>query len=309
MQDLASVVMGADAAEESGLVARGEDVGNQMPGLVFKAVMRHGWPMIWRGLMLAGVCGVALPLVAEVSSLTEGRYQLIVHRNPFSLVPPKVEPPPAAKPVTNPPVEVPKLQLSGISVGPGGRYAWLVAPVAPPKRTNAVYWKVREGEGHEGVDVIEIDPRTRSVRVNNNGTMMVLDLTKDSPAPVGPVVVPGQPAAAGAGRPGARPGVATPVVPGARPVLPSQPGAVPGLTPRQAGTGNLRTVGSNPTGLATASPTLQGVPARQLRTPTAEAAGPVDPAVQWIQMRAAEEVARQRGQLQPPTPPLPGAYE
>jgi hypothetical protein len=299
-------------------------------GVVFKELVGYGFGM--NGIRLAG-CGILAGMIAgaavraEVTEAGGARYKLIIDRNMFNLV----DPPPAPKvtpPPTNPPTPPLKILLSGISVGPRGKFAWLVVPPTPGKTNLAQYWKVREGEQQGDVKVLQVNPGDRTVKVENGGITAVLDLAKDAPAVVGPAVVPGMPAGV-PGRPGVvpgRPGVAqaipipNPAVGAAgRPTpypatgqLAGQPGsrssmaspAVRGVTanPALGGGAPSLTVGSP--GATASFPGSRTIPARPMRTETPPPELQ-DPAAQWLLMRAQEEQASRLGIPHPPTPPEP----
>jgi hypothetical protein len=267
---------------------------------------------------------------AWADELPQSRYGVIVARNAFGLV----DPPPPAAPA--PPPAAPSavqlnLQLAGISAGPSGTYAWLVAPPKPGGNTNTLYFKLKEwspeNPDEQGeLKVLAINPRERTVKVENAGVVAVLELNKDSPVPTGPASVPGAPGASGGPvptlAPGARPTRPVPGAagPGGARVLAPTPGVTgragtasfPSASLRQPGETTVPTrvgtfnVGGGAGGL-TAGTGGRVVPARPVRTSPEEQL-PQDPAVQWLMIRAQEEAARGEGVAFPPTPPMfPGA--
>jgi hypothetical protein len=93
--------------------------------------------LIAASLAISVVGRAETPSPSQVSALGDARYQSILERNAFNLQKPPDPPPPK----TNPPVVVPlnlKLQVSGITVGPSGKFAWLVVP-QQPGRTNTQF--------------------------------------------------------------------------------------------------------------------------------------------------------------------------
>jgi hypothetical protein len=269
---------------------------------------------VWPVAVLTGLCwgGTAL---GEPVTVDEGRYQLILERNPFSLKDPP--PPPAAPAPSNPPPVEVNLKFSGISLTSVGKYAYFVVPPTPGKNTNTLYWKISEGDRQGDVEVLSINYEEGEVTVKNAGQQVVLTLKENAPEPTGPASVPRPP--------GARPGVPRP--PGARPAVPvpnrtsrtpsaavrtTQPGRAGGssaVVPR-AGSARSTTPAASRNSLTT--PRNPGsvsysrtVPARTVRTAPAQAE-PVDPAMQWLLLKAQEEQARSEGIALPPTPPIPG---
>jgi hypothetical protein len=272
-----------------------------------------------RGLLATGLVGLATAL-AEVIEPPQARYGLIIDRNAFGLSDPPPPAPPQAPPPAPPPAQL-NLQLAGISVGPEGKFAWLVAPPKPGQNTNTLYLKLREWspqnpDEQDDVKVLSINTQDRTVRVENAGVVAVLELDKDSPAPQGPAVVPGAPGAPAAGaRPGTRPAarqVPAPGAAGARVVPPPAGGAtLPSAAVRQVGTTTTptrqatATLGAGGSQGYTTTPGGRVVPARPVRS-APEEQGVRDPAMQWLMLRAQEQAAQSQGVPFPPTPPVPG---
>lgn len=125
--------------------------------------------------------GSALLLVLSASCFADDRYLGILHHNPFRLVAPS--PPVTADPAP-PPEPAPtlsNLQLSGISSGPDGQFAWVVLPAEAGQRTNAHYLKLSIGDRQEGILVVGIDQPRRTVTVNQHGQVRTLSLDSDAP--------------------------------------------------------------------------------------------------------------------------------
>ncbi len=286
--------------------------------------MAYGSAMIGRtGTLLLGILAVFCPIepaCSEVSDPVASTYQVILDRNAFGLKPHLTNAPP---PPTNPPPVKLNVQLSGITVDPSGKWAWLVVPPTPGKNTNELYWRLQEGQEQGDLRVLEINARARTVTVLNAGAQATLDFLNNSPA--APTQLAAQPAVgAGGAVPGrgvVRPGVPQPAAGAIRNLPGAPPGAAPGGAPGAGGTASITGPGlsrltATPTagGLSVAaspSPTasIGTIPSRTVRTPTAEVIDtsvPVDPAAQWLRMKAEEAAARSQGVQFPPIPPMPG---
>ena len=126
----------------------------------------------------AGVILVAgPPLRAIVPDVSVSQYQGIPERNVFGLRPP----PPQASP-TNTPAALPKIILTGITTILDSKRALMkVAPangkqVEPGKELSLI---LTEGQREGDIEVLQIDEKAGSVKVNNSGTVMVLTFEKD----------------------------------------------------------------------------------------------------------------------------------
>ncbi len=190
------------------------------------------------------LCAVAFLAAAAQLSAVETRsttrdYQTIVERNPFGLKPP---PPPPAPP-TN---EQPKIEfyLTGItSIGkaPGDKRAYLMSKDAK----SPAYYSLKEGQSKDGLEVVEIDAKNKSVKVRNNGIEKLMTFANDR-IPEAKVAAPAPGIPGGPGGPGAHPG---------------QPGIPPPM-PNAAGPGgNVPNAGmNNPSG------NPRNIPSRSLRS-------------------------------------------
>lgn len=124
-------------------------------------------------------------------------YQGIVERNVFGLKPP---PPPPDPEANKPPP--PKIILTGILSGSvfGGKRALMKTPPAPvkpgEKPKGEQYYILNEGQREGDIEVLDIDDKAGSVKVNNSGTVVTLTLEKDgqklpsTPAPPMPQGIP-----------------------------------------------------------------------------------------------------------------------
>jgi len=152
------------------------------------------------------VCSAAIAIGADSGN----PYQAIVDRNVFGLKPP----PPPGKPEEKK-VDLPPITLTGITTILGNKRA-LMNVQSPGKPPNSLI--LAEGQREGEIEVLEIDEKAGSVKINQSGTVVSLNFEKNGaklPAAVPAVMpVPGQvnPVAA-AGTPQAP----IPYVPGAPP--------------------------------------------------------------------------------------------
>lgn len=168
--------------------------------------MKYGGKMV---ACIAGglaLCTAASAITAESSA---NPYQTIIDRNVFSLKPPT--PPPDPAEVNKAPAL--KITLTGITTILGNKRVLMktAAPQAkpgePPKTEQS--YILTEGQRDGDIEVLEIDDKAGSVKVNNAGSVMTLTFEKDGaklPATQAPVPL---------GVPGAPPARAFPQPPGA----------------------------------------------------------------------------------------------
>jgi len=119
-------------------------------------------------------------------------YQGIVDRNVFGLKPPPAPP----RPEDNKPPP-PKITLTGITTILGNKRALMnvAMPPKPPDPAKQKSFILAEGQRDGDIEVLEIDETSGTVKVDDFGTVMVLDINKDgaklpatplAPAPVAP---------------------------------------------------------------------------------------------------------------------------
>lgn len=257
-------------------------------------------------LALACLVGAGMSLACADVAEPKGRdvYDVIVVRNPFGLK----DPPPALGPeATNPPPVKVDVKITGITANPTGKKAWFMIPPQPGKSANPKYFSVAEGGKENDIEVLEINENAATVKILNAGVSVVLNFREHGLAAPATLAVPGVAPAPGQGGrvPGVNPGVpvsAAAYAPSAAGLAPApmaqavaHAGAQPGVQPGVEGAGMSST---------------RTIPSRNLRTaPIDTTAAPqpaVDPAIQYIQLKAQEEAARQRGIAFPPVPTLPG---
>ncbi len=136
---------------------------------------------------------VAAEIQAMVPDTAHSQYEAIPERNVFGL-----RPPPAQAAPTNPPAQLPKIILTGITTILGNKRALMkVQPAAmkPNETSKELSLILTEGQREGEIEVLQIDENAGSVRVNNSGSMMTLTFEKDGaklPA-TAPTAVPGVP--------------------------------------------------------------------------------------------------------------------
>jgi hypothetical protein len=173
-----------------------------------------------------------------------------VERNVFGLKPPPAPPDPE---VNKPPP--PKITLTGITTILGNKRALLkfTPPVTKAgEQPKEQAFTLAEGQGEGGLEVLEIDEKAGTVKVNNYGTVATIDFesngVKTQPgapgAPPQPGMPPGMPPAMRPPMPGAMRGAGAVPMPGRQ--LPI-PGAGASVTPpAAAGAGIGMGAGVNP---------------------------------------------------------------
>ena len=235
-------------------------------------------------------------LKAIVPNSAAEQYHAIQQRNVFGLKPPtQVE-------VTNSPKPLPKITLTGITTILDNKRALMkVAPLGlkPGETNKELSLILTEGQREGDVEVLQIDEKTGSVKVNNSGTVMVLTFEKDG-AKLPATTQPGTPGAIAI--PTALPATTNPFAPTA-----TNPVALPNRKPRYTHP-PLPGVAA-----ATATPNapVGGVPSPTGVTPgqTATAANGQDLTAeeQAIVMELQRQANPDNAALIPPTPLTPAA--
>jgi hypothetical protein len=273
--------------------------------------MKHGEKMLVCILAAFALCAAANAVTANSSG---SPYQSVVERNVFGLKPP---PPPPDPEANKPPP--PKMFLQGITTFGGIKRALLktqmpAKPGEPPKGEQS--FVLAEGQRDGDIEVLEIDAKGGTVKVNDFGMIATLDFEHNgiktvTAAPVaGAVPHP----AGGFPAPGANPftpaGGAQPP-PITRPMrLPRPTGAAAsfesgGATPAYAsGTPSLG-LGGTQVPLSQSTP-AQGQP--QAAAQTAQADN-MTAEQRFLMVEAYREQMKQLGQQVPPIPPTPLSRE
>jgi hypothetical protein len=184
----------------------------------------------------------ALILSASSNALlanTATPYQSIVDRNIFGLKPP---PPPTAA-AEAPRTPLPPITLNGITTLQGIKRAFLSmqAPAKPPEPAKPQSFMLSEGERDGDIEMIEIDVKGGSVKINAFGTITNVPfpkITASSPAP------------GAAGMPGSAGAKGIPAPP-PNPFAPSgfQQRAIPSRTLRMPGVPNANGAAANAQGM------------------------------------------------------------
>ena len=142
------------------------------------------------------VCTLAAAVLAAdgraiVPDNASEQYQAIKERNVFGLRPPPTQPPPS-----NAPPQLPKITLTGITTILGNKRALMkVLPLGlkPGEVAKELSLILTEGERESEIEVLQIDEKNGSVKVDNSGTVMTLTFEKDGaklPATAAPGTVP-----------------------------------------------------------------------------------------------------------------------
>ena len=258
-------------------------------------------------LFSMSVAGFCLSEVqAIVPEATKDQYQTIPERNAFAL-----RPPPSQALPTNTPTALPKITLTGITTILDNKRALMkVAPanakqVDPTKELSLI---LTEGQREGDIEVLQIDEKAGSVKVNNSGTVMVLTFEKDGAKLPATATPPGTPG--GLPVPTALPGGQA-TNPFALPARGTQPGALPTRNPRFATPPipGVATVNPSPVG---GVPTPTGVaPSPAQNTATPALSQDLTPEEQAIVMEIQRQANTSTSALIPPTPltVTPGATQ
>jgi hypothetical protein len=183
------------------------------------------------GLILSGIA-LSASLWTLNADVAGSPYQGIVERNVFNL-----RPPPTPADNTPPPVPPPRITLTGITTILGNKRALMKAlePPKPPEPAREVSYILAEGQRDGDIEVIAIDERAGSVKVNNHGTIQELSFDKDGqklPNNPPPLIAP--PGLPGAATPPPYANAVKPPTPGLRTIpprtlrLPPMPGSAGG---------------------------------------------------------------------------------
>ena len=163
-----------------------------------------------------------------VGADSDNPYQGIVDRNVFGLKPP----PPPGKPEEKK-VDLPPIILTGITTILGNKRALMnITPPGKPVQSFILAEGQRDGE----LEVLEIDEKSGSVKVNQSGTVLSVNFEKNGLKLPTAVAAPVQPQ--------------NPLMPANNPNQPPQPTAIPYVP-----TGNTPSSG------------LKTIPTRQMRLP------------------------------------------
>jgi hypothetical protein len=131
-------------------------------------------------------------LRCEISQATVNQCEMIQERNAFGL-----RPAPVQVATAEAPAPLPKITLTGITTILENKRALLkVAPAGlkPGETNKEISLILTEGQRDAEIEVLQIDEKSGSVKVNNSGTIMVLTFEKDGvKLPVAQPTLPGLP--------------------------------------------------------------------------------------------------------------------
>lgn len=242
--------------------------------------MTHTGKMVLLTWASLTVCTVVHGITPESSSANP--YQGIVDRNVFALKPPP--PPPPA--VDNTKQTGPKIILTGITTILGKRALMKATlpvqnePGKPPTAPKEESFMLKEGERQGEIEVLEINDKAGTVKVNNYGVVMTLDFEKDgAKTPFGPAIAvsSGVPVQGGAIVPGG--GVAPNTLPlgvppktGFNPSIPTRTLRLPNQSYNPGGVapGGVTPVQSPNSGAATSLPGFSGTTSLSAGAPASD---------------------------------------
>jgi hypothetical protein len=232
-------------------------------------MMRGGKTLVY---IIAGlVLGTGAKAVTADSA--DNPYHGIVDRNLFNLKPPTPPPGPEAN---KPPA--PKITLTGITTILGYKQVGLLVATRPGQPPES--YIMTEGQGREGVEVLQIDEKAGTVRVRNHGEEQTLDFVNNGAKP-----------ATGPGMP----------VPLGMPAFPTQPGRLP--LPMNNGNSALKSIPTRPERFPPASNT--GAAGGGMNAQAQSTTPALTPEEQTIMIEAQRMDAHQRGdpieKILPPT--------
>jgi hypothetical protein len=141
-----------------------------------KMMKRLGFLMLLCGLANIGFC---LEISATNAAAAKNPYRKISTRNIFGLRPPPVIH------TALPTAPLPKVILTGITTIMGGKRALfkIQFPARPREPAKIEYCTLAEGKRHGPIEVLMIDVKAATVKVNNSGTVAVITFEKQSPTP------------------------------------------------------------------------------------------------------------------------------
>ena len=230
--------------------------------------MKHGGIVLTFTLIGLAFCTITY---AARSDSEGSPYAGIVARNVFNLKPP---PPPPDPEANKPPP--PKIFLTGITTILGNKRALmkLTPPAKPGEQVKEQSFVLGEGQREGELEVLEIDAKAGTVKVNEYGSIMLLDFEnngiKAAPAPGGPPAPGTPPGARGFGGNPGFPGGGGMAAPGLIPRPLRLPGAGQSVAPQSLGTagqpalsvaGNTMALAGSSAGINSSATTQTAVPA------------------------------------------------
>ncbi len=120
------------------------------------------------------LCGQALAIVRRGPT---DHYTSIPDRNIFGL-----KPPPSPQTTERQSPQLPKITLTGITTILGNKRALMLVQSPGSKAgQKELSLILTEGQQQDDIEVLQIDEKAGTVRVNNSGTVMTLNFEKDGP--------------------------------------------------------------------------------------------------------------------------------
>lgn len=137
------------------------------------------WAGFWALLCALATSGLCTEPSASNAANTKNPYSAIAARNVFGLRPPQV----IRRELLPPPL--PKVMLTGITTILGDKRALfkIQFPARPREPIKIEYCILTEGQGHGSIEVLEIDDKAGTVKLDNSGTVMAISLEKQPPTP------------------------------------------------------------------------------------------------------------------------------
>jgi hypothetical protein len=242
------------------------------------------------GLSSMALCATASAIVNESAN----PYQGIVDRNVFGLKPP----PPITDTKTPPVKDPPPITLTGMTTILSTKRV-LLNVQSPGKAIQSFI--LAEGQRDGDIEVLEIDEKAGSVKLNYGGTTVPLNFEKNGPKLTASAAAPGVPGVTtlASAMPAAN---VNPVAPGGLKGIPTRNWTPPAAN--QPAPMNNANAGINAGNVANAyngvpSPGFGSVPGSAQQAPPP----PVDPDVQAMQMLTQHVEATDAGVQMPPLPP------
>jgi len=270
--------------------------------------------------LAAGAWSIAAATIGDrQTTVLDNPYNPVVERNVFDLHDPP--PPPEPKPTNAPP---PNIHLTGITTILGKKQAYFMlqsAPVPGKPAGQDRYMTLSEGQRQDVLEVLEINPKSKMVKISNSGNVSTITFETNKiafSAATGGGAAGNAAAHLGGPAPNAAPNY-YPNTPASVPPRPMRPTTA--NSPAQYGGGAGQYAGGNGQfggyqagassvaggGYGNQAYNYNSYPNAAVQNPQVAAAPPIDPEQQIVLMelqREATKAAVANGQM-PPLPPTP----